>query len=225
MLGVEWDPDSVEIEALGADVALADFGDEDPLSVGDGADVAFIVGRLALGQFVDDVIHAFAKPFIVGRGKHQGASAEIVPKAVPGNRIGFPASIVFCPREEAGLLAKVGQEPVRLIAEQSADIELHRATEGAIEQFHLIERERPGCHDNSLRCKAKLGESTRERACHGRKQPGNGQRWHRGSPIWRLVRWQRTSRSAFTLFPARVASKPKTRTKLLTLRTRQSIYR
>jgi len=113
------------------------------LLLGVGAEVARTKGFLALRQLGDDRIGFGLELLVPGGGDHQRAGGEVMAHGVPAQLRLLPAAHRLAGRRQSGCLAEVPQQAVRLQLVQVPPVALHRLAEGAIEQLHIAQIERP----------------------------------------------------------------------------------
>jgi hypothetical protein len=143
VVGVERDPEPVEVEALRADVPLRDLLLEDTLAVGEGAEVAVAVRGLHEGELPDDVARGVAEARVARDLPRERHGAEVVPERVPRDAARLPPAVGLGPHREPRLAAEAGEQAVGLVvAQQVRDGAVLRLAEGAVEQGDLLERER-----------------------------------------------------------------------------------
>ena len=137
--GVVGDPLVVEGKSGGFDLAGAEvFVD----AFGDRKDVAVAVGRLAGGEFGDDVVHALKRAGVAGGGVVECEGGEVVAERVAVDAAGLPAAVAFGLGGQAGLGAEAGEQAIGLHdLEQEAGVGLLGGEEGAVEQAHPVRRE------------------------------------------------------------------------------------
>ena len=137
--GVVGDPLVVEGETGGLDATGAEFLVD---AFGDREDVAVAVGRLAGGEFGDDVIQTFAGAGVAGGGVVKREGGEEVAEGMTVDAAGFPAAVAFCLGGQAGLGAEAGEQAVGVHEfEQEAGVGLLGGEEGAVQKAHAVGRE------------------------------------------------------------------------------------
>ena len=105
-------------------------------------------GLLTRLQLVDDVVDPLLHAGVAGGRVHQRRGAEIVTERVTvaadahPRLLGLPAAVDRRLRLEARVDAEVVQQPIGLQREQIGEVALLRVEERAVEQAHVVERER-----------------------------------------------------------------------------------
>ena len=80
-------------------------------------------------------VDALAELLVAGRAVHPRTRRQVVPQAVPGDALRFPAAVDFGLRLEARLLAIPAEQAIGLQAEQELGVELRRVPVGPGEQL------------------------------------------------------------------------------------------
>src|SRR3546814_11744276 len=85
------------------------------------------MGLLHLDKIVDDIVDAAPALLVAGLSVHQRERREIMTERVAGDRVAFPAAIDFALGLEAGALAVIVEQPVRLQPVQVRAVRLDRS--------------------------------------------------------------------------------------------------
>ncbi len=143
VLGVVGDPDAVQVETGGADVSGGDFRVR-LFAIRYRREVARPARLLALGEFIDKVVDAVQELPVAGGGPGNRARAQVVPPAMAGDALRFPAAVMLRLGLKPGLFPEIRQQPVRLQAQQVFDRDRLSFLEGPVEQADIVQAERRG---------------------------------------------------------------------------------